>query len=148
MVPFSPSTVMICPSFKIFVAFLVPTTAGVPSSRLTMAAWQVMPPSSVTMALTRRIAGTISGLVIFVTSMSPSLTALVSLMSRTITTRPLAMPGDAPCPSRSATPDDLSDLLSAPERGISGRRIVVIGLDWRMKRSPATIAHSTSCGMP
>ena len=60
------------------VAVFVPTTAGVPSSLLTIAAWQVIPPSSVTMAATFRIAGTMSGLVIRVTRISPSFTAPVS----------------------------------------------------------------------
>ena len=40
-----------------------------------MAAWQVMPPSSVTMAAALLMAGTMSGMVIWVTRMSPSLTA-------------------------------------------------------------------------
>jgi len=101
MNPFSPSTVTVWPFFSTCVPVLVPTTAGVPSSLLTIAAWQVMPPSSVTMAATFRMAGTISGLVIWVTMMSPSFTMPVSLTSLTITTFPLAIPGDAPWPCRS-----------------------------------------------
>ena len=42
-------------------ARIMPTTAGQPSSRLTIAAWQAMPPSSVTMAPARFMPGTMSG---------------------------------------------------------------------------------------
>ena len=49
-----------------------PTTiAGMPSSRLTMAAWHVRPPRSVTTAAARFITGSQSGSVISVTSTSP-----------------------------------------------------------------------------
>ena len=49
----------------------VPTTQGTPSSRETIAAWQVMPPESVTIAAARRISGTQSGAVMCATSTSP-----------------------------------------------------------------------------
>ncbi len=61
------------PSFRISVEFPVPTTQGVPSSLEMMAAWQVMPPSSVTIPAALLMAGTMSGMVILVTRMSPSL---------------------------------------------------------------------------
>ena len=60
------------PSRSTLVAVRVPTTQGTPSSRATMAVWQVMPPPSVTRAEARRMAGTQSGLVIGATSTSPS----------------------------------------------------------------------------
>ena len=50
----------------------VPTTAGRPSSRLTMAAWQVRPPRLVTIAAAIFIVGSQSGSVLSVTSTSPS----------------------------------------------------------------------------
>ena len=53
-------------------AVRAPTTHGTPSSRLTMAAWQVMPPPSVTTAAARRSVGSQSGFVIGATSTSPS----------------------------------------------------------------------------
>ena len=62
-VPWAPSTVTSSPSRSTVVALRAPTTAGTPSSRETMAAWQVMPPPSVTMAAARRMVGTQSGLV-------------------------------------------------------------------------------------
>ncbi|MMZ71823.1 hypothetical protein D1872_354490 [compost metagenome] len=49
--PLLPSTVTTMPSLSVLVAFPVPTTAGIPSSLATIAAWAVRPPSSVTMAL-------------------------------------------------------------------------------------------------
>ena len=54
----------------------VPTTAGRPSSRLTMAAWQVRPPRLVTMAAAFFMVGSQSGSVLSVTSTSPSLELL------------------------------------------------------------------------
>ena len=51
----------------------VPTTAGTPSSRLTMAAWQVRPPRLVTMAAAFFMVGSQSGSVLSVTSTSPVL---------------------------------------------------------------------------
>jgi len=109
------------------VAFRVPTTAGVPSSLLTIAAWQVIPPSSVTIAATFCIAGTMSGFVIFVTRMSPALTDPVSLTSRITTTRPVATPGDAPWPLTRIFPSPVSVFTEvAPDL------MVVMGRDWRM----------------
>src|SRR6218665_933053 len=60
MRPVSPSaqlTVTSMPSFRRPVASPQPTTAGMPSSRAMIAAWQVRPPRLVTMALARRITG-------------------------------------------------------------------------------------------
>jgi hypothetical protein len=54
------------------VALPVPTMAGRPSSRLTMAAWLVRPPWSVTMAAARFMIGTQSGSVLPVTRIAPS----------------------------------------------------------------------------
>ena len=50
----------------------MPTIAGRPSSRLTMAAWQVRPPRLVTMAAAFFMIGSQSGSVLSVTSTSPS----------------------------------------------------------------------------
>ena len=56
--PQVPSTVTSWPFCSVFDAPSAPTTQGMPSSRLTMAAWEVRPPASVTMAAARFIAGT------------------------------------------------------------------------------------------
>ena len=89
------------PSAIILVAFRVPTTHGTPSSRDTMAAWQVIPPSSVTIAAARVIAGTMSGVVIVVTRTSPARSSSISAaLSRSRATPP-AIPGLAPNPRTS-----------------------------------------------
>ena len=67
-----PSTVTSSPSCSWSVAPRAPTTAGSPISRLTMAAWQVRPPRSVTSAAARRRMGTQSGEVMGATSTSPA----------------------------------------------------------------------------
>jgi len=85
-------------SFNIFVASLVPTTQGVPSSLEIIAAWQVSPPSSVMIAAAFFIAGTMSGVVIFVTKISPSIILPISSISVIIFTFPASVPGDAPIP--------------------------------------------------
>ena len=59
------------PVLRTAVAFSAPTTAGTPSSRATIAAWQVRPPWSVTMAPAVFITGSQSGLVERATSTSP-----------------------------------------------------------------------------
>ena len=56
--PLEPSTDATAPSFRTRVALEVPTTHGTPSSLLTIAAWLVMPPSSVTMPAVFSIRGT------------------------------------------------------------------------------------------
>ncbi|MPN13156.1 hypothetical protein SDC9_160476 [bioreactor metagenome] len=97
-VPVVPSTVMTIPSVRREVALTVPTTQGVSSSLDMMAAWQVMPPSSVTMPAALFMAGTMSGMVMEVTRISPSFTMSRLIESSYITTRPDAIPGLAPRP--------------------------------------------------
>ena len=53
------------------VASPVPTTAGMPSSRATIAAWQVRPPRLVTIAAAIFMTGSQSGVVVSATSTSP-----------------------------------------------------------------------------
>ena len=70
--PESPSTVTTMPSSRTSVAVIAPTTHGTPISRATIAAWQVMPPRSVTSAAAFRMAGNQSGSVISATKISPA----------------------------------------------------------------------------
>ena len=51
----------------------MPTTAGMPSSRAMIAAWQVRPPRLVTMAAARFMIGSQSGSVMSATSTSPAM---------------------------------------------------------------------------
>ena len=54
----------------------MPTTAGTPSSRATMAAWQVRPPRLVTIPAAFFITGSQSGVVVSATSTSPERNSL------------------------------------------------------------------------
>jgi len=74
--PSSPSaqlTVISLPVSSTSVALPAPTTAGIPSSRLTIAAWQVLPPLFVTIAAAVFITGSQSGVVVSATRISPGL---------------------------------------------------------------------------
>ena len=75
MRPTSPSaqlTVTGSPLVRSWVALPLPTTAGMPSSRETMAAWLVRPPRFVTMAEAVFMIGSQSGSVMSVTRISPA----------------------------------------------------------------------------
>ena len=94
MNPVSPSaqdTVTSWPSRISWVALPQPTTAGTPSSRAMIAAWQVRPPRSVTIAAARFITGSQSGSVMSATSTSPGCTSAMEEALRTTRARPLPM---------------------------------------------------------
>ena len=78
------------PSFSLWVASPQPTTAGMPSSRAMIAAWQVRPPRLVTMAAASFITGSQFGSVMSVTSTSPFLTR--SICEASFTTRTVPLP--------------------------------------------------------
>ena len=74
--PVSPSaqdTVTTAPSGTQVVASPVPTTAGMPSSRAMIEAWQVRPPRLVTIAAAVFMTGSQSGVVVSATRTSPGL---------------------------------------------------------------------------
>ena len=77
----------------------VPTIQGIPSSLLTIAAWQTLEPSSVIIAEAIRIAGSQSGSVILVTKTSPFLNSESFNTSETILTFPcpILLPIAIPC---------------------------------------------------
>ncbi len=79
------------PSTSTCVASPQPTTAGMPSSRAMIAAWQVRPPRLVTIAAARFITGSQSGSVMSATSTSPALTR--SICAADFTSRTV------PCPT-------------------------------------------------
>ena len=92
MKPVSPSeqaTVTSAPSCSLSVASPQPTTAGMPSSRAMMAAWQVRPPRLVTIAPARFITGSQFGSVMSVTRMSPGCTRSISAIDDTTRTGPV-----------------------------------------------------------
>src|ERR1039457_322434 len=91
--PVEPSTRSIIPVLMIFVACPVPTTAGRPYSRQTIAAWLITPPTSVTQAPILAKAGAQDGEVVGATRISPSSnwpTSLTVLHTRAL---PSTMPG-------------------------------------------------------
>ncbi len=121
----------------------MPTTQGIPSSRETIAAWQVIPPESVTIAAALRISGTQSGAVMWVTRTSPSTSSAASSREPITRTVPLAIPGAAPSPLTSSLP------ASAVGPGSPSPPVLVTGLDCSIQILPASsIAHSVSCGAP
>ena len=84
MYPTSPSaqlTVTKVPFCKTSVALSHPTTAGIPNSLLTIAAWQVLPPLLVMIALAVFIIGSQSGVVVSATKTSPGLNSSSFLTS-------------------------------------------------------------------
>ncbi len=126
----------------------VPTTAGKPSSRLTMAAWQVRPPRLVTIAAAFFMIGSQSGSVLSVTRTSPGL-ELPQIL-------------DALDDAHRARGDLLADAAARDEDGTAAA-LEVVGLDapspglrdWTvsgractMKSSPVrpSLAHSMSIG--
>ena len=119
------------------VADRVPTIAGTPSSRLTIAAWQVLPPASVTSAAARRIVGTQSGDVIAATSTSPSTSRSPSFGEVRTRTAPDAA-GYRPRARAGAARRDVGPSSAS----------VVIGRDCTMNSSSPRYAHSMSWGAP
>ncbi len=90
-------------------ALPVPTTAGTPSSRLTIAAWLVGPPWSVTIPAARFMMGTQSGSVISVTRMAPSRNFSMSAALRITHVVPCAIESPIAAPvtsSRHRSPAD------------------------------------------
>ncbi len=96
--PLSALTITLSPSRNTSVAFFVPMTQGFCISRLTIAAWHKIPPSSVTKALAFSNPATKSAFVILATKISPFLTFFRSLAVNTIFTVPSALPLKAVCP--------------------------------------------------
>ena len=91
MAPSAHDTVTSSPVRKLVVACSQPTTAGMPSARATMAAWQVRPPLLVTTAAAVFITVPQSGIVVSATSTSPGRNSPSCEMSAITRTRPAAM---------------------------------------------------------
>ncbi|MNY33803.1 hypothetical protein D3C86_1680990 [compost metagenome] len=133
MRPSSPSaheTVTSVPSFSKSVASPQPTTAGTPSSRAMMAAWQVRPPRLVTMAEARFITGSQFGSVMSATSTSPGCTRSISdgsLITRTGPV-PIFWPIARPLVSTGAVPLSLKRCSALPADWL----FTVSGRAWRM----------------
>ena len=98
----------------------MPTMAGSPSSRLTMAACDVRPPWSVTMAAARFMIGTQSGSVVSVTKIEPSTNLSISLAVSMRQTRPDAAASPMLRPGQSMRPF-LPDLVGFQDAGFAAR---------------------------
>ena len=110
--PTSPSaqlTVTTRPVASFSTAPSAPTTAGTPSSRATMAAWQVRPPWLVTIAAAVFITGSQSGVVASATSTSPGWKTVRSCASATMRTLPEAIFSPTARPVASTVPVPLSE---------------------------------------
>ena len=81
------------PVLMIFVACPVPTTAGMPYSRQTIAAWLITPPTSVMQAPILANAGAHEGEVVGATRISPSSNSPTSATVRHTRALPSRMPG-------------------------------------------------------
>ncbi len=115
-----------------------------------MAAWQVIPPPSVTSAAARRMVGTQSGLVIGATRISPRCSVAPWSGAVRIRTAPETRPGEAARPLSSTAAPELSGAAGAPaataraDPAACGPIIVVIGRDCTIASRPPAYAHSTS----
>lgn len=110
-----------------------------------MAAWQVMPPPSVTRAAARRMVGTQSGLVMGATRISPVTSCSPSRGSASTRTSPLARPAEAASPLTRTRAAASAPVVPAGSAAVPR---VVIGRDWTSTARPSAIAHSVSWGQP
>ena len=96
--PVSPLTFTWAPSGMRVVAPVADTTHGMPSSRLTMTAWLMVPPTSTITPAAGTNSGVHDGSVMGATRMSPGSRAPGSDGSVTIRARPVAVPALPPMP--------------------------------------------------
>src|SRR5450759_4911855 len=138
--PVLPSTRSRCPVLIFVVAQPVPTTAGSPYSRDTMAAWDIIPPMSETAARILLKTGVQLGEVIVQTKISPS---WIELMSSTLST---TLAGPSATPPEPAKPESV--LESCPPAGFShsSTRSVVMPQSMTVKGSVMTSGGGPSAG--
>src|SRR5438034_9308752 len=98
-VPALPSTRTRWPVLMFLVPNAVPVTAGRPYSRHTIAAWLMIPPTSVTVAAILPNTGAQLGAVIGATSTSPSRRSAIPSADRMTRAGPSATPGEAAKPA-------------------------------------------------
>ncbi len=117
-----------------------------PSSRLTIAAWEVRPPRFVTMAAAVFITGSQSGVVVSETRTSPGLNSGRRLTSVTIRAFPTAILSPMLFPAASTVPR--SSRWNVSRRSPAFCDCTVSGRAWTTKSSPVSpsFAHSISIG--
>ena len=140
---------MSCAGVMQRVASPVPMTAGTPNSRLTMAAWLVGPPWSVTMPAALRMIGTQSGSVLSVTRIAPSTKFAMSSVLRMMHAGPQAIASPTAAPvaiALGALTASRQFFIAVADRApctVSGRACTMKSLPL----SPS-FAHSMSMGQP
>src|SRR5262249_49938313 len=124
--PVEPSTCSSWPVLIVAVARPVPTTAGFPYSRDTIAACDMTPPMSVTVAFILGKIGAHAGDVIVQTRISPS--SIVPINSGSLSTRagPSATPADAAAPWSRCAPSSAS-AHSCSRAGVTPHSMTTIG---------------------
>src|ERR671910_771420 len=103
-VPWLPSTRMRWPVLMVLVPKAVPVTAGRPYSRQTMAAWAIIPPTSVTVAPILPKIGAQLGAVRGATRIWPAWTSPIWSAEKITRAGPSATPGEAAKPLRLPSP--------------------------------------------
>ena len=132
-------------------AWPVPITAGTPSSRLTIAAWLLRPPWSVTIAAAFFMTGTQSGLVADATRISPAWKEPASAALRSRRTVPRAMVLPMARPSASTRGFSLQGFSRELRKVmVAARDCTVSGRAWsrNISRVSPSTPHSMSIGRP
>ena len=124
--PSVPSTLIIWPVRMAAVARPVPTTAGSRYSRATIAAWDITPPTSVTVALIFEKIGAHAGEVLPQTRISPSRTSPICSADLTTRATPSTTPGDAAAPF-STEPPSCWRAHSCTRSVVTPHSMIVIG---------------------
>src|SRR5215207_2207634 len=128
-VPWLPSTRMRWPVLMVLVPKAVPVTAGRPYSRQTMAAWAIIPPTSVTVAPILPKIGAQLGAVRGATRISPAWTSPIWSAEKITRAGPSATPGgggealEAAVAAAVAGPQPLLDALAGDAPEHDGERL-------------------------
>lgn len=105
------------PFFNVFMSPLIPSTAGIPNSLATIAAWESIPPYSTRQPLHCKKSGVHDGSVVTVTKISPFRSWEDSVGDVKSLTGPLIIPAETPVPWR--TLSSLRDEVSLGQNGSS-----------------------------
>jgi hypothetical protein len=126
----------------VFVPNAVPVTAGRPYSRQTMAAWLIIPPTSVTVALILPKTGAHDGAVSGATRISPSWISPIWSAVEMTRAGPSTRPGDA------ANPERTPSVLSPPALSHVATESDVMPQSMTVKGSVTTSGGAPSAGGP
>src|SRR4051812_45607878 len=125
--PASPSTRTRSPVLIRAVALPVPTTAGMPYSRATIAAWDMIPPMSETVAAILPNTGVQLGEVTGATRISPSASLPMSRTSRMTRAVPSTTPDEPAKPVKVAPVESSADAHSRTRSLVIPQSMIVMG---------------------